>query len=40
MKSRCPRCGSAELEPSKHMKGVQMKCRNCGYEGPIPEEFF
>lgn len=37
----CPRCGSNEFEQvSPKGKGVQYRCKKCGYTGPALGEYF
>jgi len=35
----CPKCGSKEAEPVPLEKGIQYKCKKCGYVGPLISGF-
>jgi predicted RNA-binding Zn-ribbon protein involved in translation (DUF1610 family) len=36
----CPKCGSTELESIPSEKGVQVKCKKCGFVGcAMPADF-
>ena len=34
----CPKCGSSEMEKML-TKGIQFRCRVCGYRGPMSGDF-